>query len=160
MSAAGKIADEDALQSVAGVLYDSGRPVLVTPKVLPKTLGTNLFVTWNRSAQSARAVAAATQFIDAASKVSVAYVNTGAKVGRTLEEIASSLAWRGVQVDLCRITHDGEPVAELLLTHAKNAGADLMVMGAYSHSRLRDLVLGGVTRHILSDVTLPILMTH
>ena len=160
MPAVGTIAGDEAFHAVAGVLVGSGRPVLVIPKDVPEALGTNLFVSWNRSAQSARAVAAAAAFIEAASRVTVAYANTGAKAGRTLEELVASLAWRGVAADAQRINPQGESVAQLLVSHAESAGADLMVMGAYSHSRLRDFVLGGVTQQILRNVTLPILMMH
>ena len=160
MPAVGTVAGDEALQAVVGVLFGSGRPVLVIPKDVPEALGTNLFVSWNRSAQSARAVAAAAAFIEAASRVTVAYVNTGAKAGPTLEEVVASLAWRGVAANAQRINPQGESVAQLLVSHAESAGADLMVMGAYSHSRLRDFVLGGVTQQILRNVTLPILMMH
>lgn len=160
MPTTGSIADDDAIQAVEGLLFGSGRPVLVTPRTPPKYIGTHLFLTWNRSAQSARAIAAAAALIDNASKVTIGYVSTGAKDGPTPEELASSLAWRGIDAEVKRIPPGGPPVAELLISHAENAGADLMVMGAYSHSRLRELVLGGVTRHILRHVALPVLMVH
>ncbi len=160
MPAAGTIADEDAVQALEGVLFGSGRPVLVAPSMVAKTIGTELFVAWNRSAQSARAVSAATNFIDTASKITIGYVSTGAKAGPTPEELASSLAWSGIKADLCHIEPTGTPVGELLLTHAENLGTDLMIMGAYSHSRLRDIILGGVTRHILRNASLPVLMVH
>ena len=84
----------------------------------------------------------------AASKITIGFVGTGAEAGPTAEELANSLAWRGIKADLCHIEPAGTPVGELLLTHAENLGTDLMIMGAYSRSRLRDMILSGVTRHV------------
>lgn len=160
MPATGANNNEDPLQSLKGVLIDSGRPVLVAPENLPSTIGERIFIAWNRSAQSARAVAAAGVFIDTASWITIGHVGTGAKTGPAAEELAYSLSWRGIEADLCHIEPEGTPVGELLLKHVEKLGSDLLVMGAYSHSRMRELILGGVTQHVLRNASVPVLMVH
>lgn len=160
MAATRATTEEDGLQSLKGVLIDSGRPVLMTPEILPATLGDNIFLAWNRSTQSARAVAAASTFIDTASQVTIGYVGTGAKSGPAPEELARSLIWRGVEVELHHIEPEGTSVGALLLQHVEELGSDLLVMGAYSHSRVRELILGGVTQHVLRNASVPVLMVH
>jgi nucleotide-binding universal stress UspA family protein len=160
LSSVGTVPGGTAVNALESALFQTGRPVLVAPHTVPQTIGDNIFIAWNRSAQSARAVAAAMPLIERATKVTIGYVDTGVKKGPSPEELAASLAWHGVQADV-RLFHDeGGSIAELLVSYAENAGADLMVMGAYSHARFQELVLGGVTNHTLRHVTLPALMAH
>lgn len=160
LSSVGTVSGGTAVDALEGALFQTGRPVLVAPHTVPRTIGDNIFIAWNRSAQSARAVAAAMPLIQRAAKVTIGCVETGAKAGPPPEALQASLAWHGVAADV-RLFHDeGGSIAELLVSYAENAGADLMVMGAYSHARFQELVLGGVTNHTLRHVTLPVLMAH
>lgn len=143
---------------VESALFGAGRPILVVPETLPDDLGKRVFIAWNRSTQSARAVAGGMALIEAAEQVTVAYVDTGAKAGPGPEDLIDSLAWHGITAELRRIAAEGAPVHELLLSHA--ADSDLMIMGAYSHSRLREMVIGGVTRNVLSHPIVATLMVH
>ena len=141
-------------------VFETGRPVLVPPSQAPTTLGERIFIGWNRSAQSARAVASAMPFLERASHVVIAYVDTGAKAGPGPEELRASLAWHDVDAEVKRIPPGGASVAELIGVVSADFGADLLVMGAYSHSRLREMILGGVTNSILDHTPLPVLMMH
>ena len=143
-----------------GAVFETGRPVLVSPAEPPAALGDRVFVAWNRSAQSARAVVGAMPFLEQVTEITIGYVDTGAKAGPTPEELQASLAWHGIAAEVKRIPRGGGSVAELINAAARDAGADLLVMGAYSHSRLREMVLGGVTHHILGHITLPTMMMH
>ena len=123
-------------------------------------LGERIFIAWNRSAQSARAVAGAMPFLERATQVVIAYVDTGAKEGPGPEELQAGLAWHDIDATVKRIAPGGASVAQLIGLAAADVGADLLVMGAYSHNRLREMVLGGVTNSILDHTTLPVLMMH
>jgi len=160
LSPIGAVSGGTAVGALEGALFQTGRPILVAPHMMPETIGRNIFIAWNRSAQAARAVAAAMPLIEKASKVTIGSVDTGSKLGPSAEELSASLAWHGVHADVRLFSDEGGPLAELLVSYAENAGADLMVMGAYSHARFQELVLGGVTNHTLRHVTLPVLMAH
>ncbi len=145
---------------VESALFGAGRPVLVVPDTVPESLGDRVFIAWNRSTQSARAVAGAMPLIAAAHDVTIGYVDTGAKTGPGPDALVESLAWHGIEADIQRIAAEGGPVHELLLSRAADGKSDLMIMGAYSHSRLREMVMGGVTRNVLNHPSLATLMVH
>lgn len=153
-------ASNGVLEAVETALFDAGRPVLVMPRETPKTIGRNILIGWNRTANAARAVMAAMPLIEAAKQVTICHVNTGAKPGPSPEDLAASLAWHGVDAKVRYIAAGGAAVPDLLMTEAANIGGDLVIMGAYSHSRMREFVLGGVTRHALRHVVTPLLMMH
>ena len=156
----GNTAGSKALNAVEHALFDAGRPVLVVPREVPKSLGKNILIGWNRTANAARAVMAAMPLIENAETVTICHVNTGAKPGPSPEDLADGLAWHGVTAKVRHIPGGGAAVSDLLMTEAANIGGDLVVMGAYSHSRMREFVLGGVTRHALRHVVTPLLMMH
>lgn len=141
-------------------LFRTGRPVLIAPPSTPTTMGEAVVIGWNRSASSARAISAALPFLTIARSVTIVSVKTGAKVGPSLEEIAKYLSWHDVQAEVVELEPDHRLVGEVLLEEAERVNADLVVMGAYSHSRLRELILGGVTRYVLQNADIPVLMAH
>ena len=110
-------------------VFEAGRPVLVSPGRAPATLGERIFIAWNRSAQSPRAVAGAMPFLQRAERVSIAYVDTGAKEGPGSEELRASLAWHGIDAEVKRIPPGGASVAQLIGAAAGDDGAELLVMG-------------------------------
>jgi nucleotide-binding universal stress UspA family protein len=147
------------------VTLASGRPSLVIPYIgPPPTLGQRVTVAWNASREAARAVNDALPILKRAQAVDVVTVNPNdAPFGHGEEpgaDIALHLARHSIKVEVRRIeTHDLD-VANTILSHIADRGSDLLVMGAYGHSRLRELVLGGVTRTILREMTVPVLMAH
>jgi nucleotide-binding universal stress UspA family protein len=143
---------------IEAALFQTGRPVMVAPAIPPQVTGSVVLAAWNRSAQSARALTAAAPFLEVAEKVVVFSVTTGAKQGPSAGEMGKYLDWHQIKNEVVEIPPDHRPVGEALLDEAKERGVDLIVMGAYSHSRLRELLLGGVTRHLLEHAALPILM--
>jgi nucleotide-binding universal stress UspA family protein len=121
-------------------------------------------VAWDASREAARAVSDALPILEKASSVTVVTVNPrerdyghGDVPGA---DIAVYLARHGVKVDVQRIDARDIDVGNMLLSHVANDSADLLVMGAYGHSRLREVVLGGATRTILGEMTVPVLMSH
>lgn len=146
-------------------VMDSGRPVLVVPFIgasLPAD-GTAL-VAWNGSRESARAVHDALDLLALAKRVEVVVVEPGstelADAAMPGADICEHLARHGLKAEARVIPGSDVDAGNLLLSHAADVGANLLVMGAYGHSRLREMVLGGMTRHMLLHATVPVLMSH
>lgn len=153
----GDAASADALHAV---LFDSGRPVLLAPGTPPAEIGRRICVAWNGTAESASAVTAALPWLQQADAVCILGSEGYQRRGPAAEELAPYLALHGIRADLGTIQPVGGVVGAGILAAAEEFGADLVTMGAYSHSRLRQLILGGVTRHVLEHARLPILMNR
>lgn len=144
------------------VVIAAGRPVLVVPYTgITSTLGDRILVAWDHSRESARAVADALPFLKRASSVSVVSVDPDHDEGDVPgADLARYLSEHKIKAMVNRFTDKDLAVDDVLLNQAADGGADMLVMGAYGHSRLREMVLGGVTRHILDHMTVPVLMSH
>ncbi len=151
------VSTSDALHAV---LFDSGRPVMVTPKETPSRIGTRVCVAWNGTAESAAAVAAAMPWLERAEAVRVLYADEYQRRGPEAAGLLDYLAWHGIKADSVPFKPLGGSVGGGLLAASAEFGADLQVMGAYSHSRLRQLILGGVTRHVLEHANITLLMNR
>ncbi|HKW84321.1 MAG TPA: universal stress protein [Burkholderiaceae bacterium] len=150
---------------VESVLLHSARPTLVLPYAAgPRRIGSRVMVAWNDTHEAARAVSDALPLLQRASHTEV--VTWGERSGahekplRTqLEALQKWLKWHGVTAAV-RIERSGASIADSMLSHAADLDADLIVMGAYGHSRWTELVLGGATRGLLASMTVPVLMSH
>ncbi|MBR0650033.1 universal stress protein [Roseomonas terrae] len=147
------------------ILFGAGRPVLVVPYAGKHTaVGRRVLIGWNASREAARAVNDALPLIASAESATVLAANPRGGLAGLGEEpgadIALHLARHGATVTVEHHVAPSVPDADLLLNHATDMTADLIVMGAYGHSRLREFVLGGVTRTILKQMTVPVLMSH
>lgn len=153
-------ADEDVSSSDAlhAVLFDSGRPVLIAPREAPATIGTRVCCAWNGSAESAAAIAASLPWLHRANSVQLLYADEYQRRGPTVDGIRSYLRWHEIEAEPKLFKPLTKDVGAGLLGAARDFRADLLCMGAYSHSRLRQLILGGVTRHILENSDMPVLM--
>jgi len=142
-------------------LFDSGRPVLIAPPSPQPQMGTNVLIAWNCSTEQARATAFAMPLLKRASRVTVLTVEGGAAVpGPTGQQLCRYLQLNGVSAKPLTVGLDGRLTGEVILAHAKALGCDLLIKGAYTQSRLRQMIFGGTTRHILSNTELPVLMAH
>jgi nucleotide-binding universal stress UspA family protein len=144
-------------------LFESGRPVLVVPYIQKTGLALGkVLVCWDGSRSAARAAGDAMPFLARADGVEVLIV-TGER-GKSDEipgaDIGHHLARHGLKVDVKRIVAADSDVANTILSYVADSSADLIVMGGYGHSRLREFILGGVTRGILEAMTVPTLMSH
>jgi len=157
----GKAPLEDLV--IEAALFDAGRPVLVVPYIqkTPLTLE-RVLVCWDGGRSAARAVGDAMPFLRRAKAVEVVTVQGDAGKGDEIAgaDIGAHLARHGFEVEVKRIVAAGGSVMDTILSHAADAGADFLVMGGYGHSRLREFILGGVTRGILGTMTVPVLMSH
>ena len=151
------VSSSDALHAV---LFDSGRPVLLAPQVAPKTVGTRVCLGWNGTAESASAVAAALPWLRRAEAVRILSAEGYQRRGPGAPELAAYLALHGIATDNVTFQPSGGVVGAGMLAAAREFGCDLLAMGAYSHSRLRQLILGGVTRHVLERAALPVMMSR
>ncbi len=151
------VSSSDALHAV---LFDSGRPVLIAPQTALPTIGARVCIAWNGTAESAAAVQAAIPWMQRASAVRILSADEYQRRGPGAPELASYLALHDIQVEIAQFRPLDREVGRGLLTAAREFDADLLAMGAYSHSRLRQLILGGVTRHVLEHAALPVLMNR
>jgi nucleotide-binding universal stress UspA family protein len=145
--------------SLDAALFESGRPVLLAPPKMPAQFGSAVSVAWDGSREAVRAVAAALPILAKAERVVLLSAQEPRKDARP-SELARYLRAHGIDARTWAFTPGDVPIGAALLDEAQKAGTDLLVMGAYSHSRLRELVLGGATRHILQAATIPVLMAH
>lgn len=154
-----------AEELVTTVLLGSGRPVLVVPYIGARpTLGDNVLVAWDGGREASRAIADALPLLERARRVTVIAVSReGAAHAEGSPAEARLGAWlrrHGVNVDIARHAVGDIAAGEWLLSRAADLGSDLIVMGGYGHTRMRELILGGVTRTMLQAMTVPVLMSH
>jgi nucleotide-binding universal stress UspA family protein len=147
------------------LLLASGAPILIVPSGWKsEPIGKNILVGWNASREARRAVADALPFLIAARSVTLLVVDSEKRAARHGEEpgadIALYLARHGAHVDVEQISSRGAPVADIILSHVASRGADMIVIGAYSHARSVEMVFGGVTRTLLTKATVPVLMSR
>ena len=144
-------------------LFESGRPVIMVPYIQKAPLKLDrVMACWDGSRPAARAIADAMPLLERAGLVEVVIVanERGKKDEIPGADMGQHLARHGLKVDIKRISEGSINVADALLSHAADFSADLIVMGGYGHSRLREFVLGGVTHNILRSMTAPVLMSH
>jgi nucleotide-binding universal stress UspA family protein len=144
-------------------LFGSGRPVLVVPYIQKAAMKLDrVMACWDGSRAAARSIADAAPFLSRAKAIDVVTVSKEEGQRNVLPgfDIAHHLARHKLKVNLKRIVASDIDVASVLLSHAADTGADMIVMGGYGHTRLREFVLGGATRGILGSMTVPVLMSH
>ncbi|CAO3427277.1 COG0589: Universal stress protein UspA and related nucleotide-binding proteins [Azospirillum doebereinerae] len=152
--------DTQGYATMETALLGTGRPLLLVPRVLPAGIGRTVAVAWNGKIEAARAVAAALPFLRGADRVHALTAETSATDAVAGSRISQYLAWQGVNAELTILKPGSEPVGETVTKKAAELGADLLVMGGYGHSRMREMILGGVTRYVLNHAGLPVLMVH
>jgi nucleotide-binding universal stress UspA family protein len=151
---------EDLL--IEAALFDSGRPVLLVPFTQTTRMKLDrIIVCWNGSKNAARAIGDAMPFLKRAGKITILSIEPR-ELSQALRgtQIAEHLARHGLDVEFKPVVAPDIRAAEIILNEAADSGADLIVMGAYGHTRLREFVLGGVTHSMLQTMTAPVLMSH
>lgn len=148
-------------RAIESGLFESGRPVLLSPPSPPRQIATNVLVAWNSSMEQARATALAMPILQQADRVTVLTV-----VGETgVAEPSAALLIRylrsnGIAAEARTVELDGRSTGEAILATAKSLSCDLLIKGAYTQHRLRQMIFGGATRHILANATLPVFLAH
>jgi nucleotide-binding universal stress UspA family protein len=150
-----------SMVTLESALFESGRPVLIAPPTSPQSLGTNVLVPWNNSTEQARTMADAMPLLRLAKRITILTVEGATVAGPSGEQMARSLKMNGIAAETITMKPTGKRSAgETILAKAEELGCDLIVKGAYTQSRLRQMIFGGTTRHILANAKLPVLMAH
>lgn len=150
---------------IEGVLFHSGRPALIAPPGWSGTgLGKRVVVAWDASREATRALSEADDILEFAEAVTVVTVDAKPKMfghgDQPGANIAAHLSRRGLPAEVRNVDSMGRSASLAILEEAQTLNADLVVMGGYAHSRLRELVFGGATRELLRAATVPLLMAH
>ena len=138
-----------SMSALETALFESGRPVLIAPPGTPQSLGRNVVIAWNGSTETARTIAMTMPFLAQAEQVLVLSVEEGMVPGPSGAEVAQNLVRNRIQARSRHAQAGGRAVGAAILQEAAAAGADLLLKGAYTHSRLRQMIFGGATSHIL-----------
>ena len=150
---------------IEGALFSSGKPLLLVPEGSRPTLKPNrVMIAWDSRIEASRAVRESLEILTGAEEVRIVLVDPaegesgqGAEPGA---DVATYLARHGAKVTVDRLPSQGKTIAAMLRQHAVDTAAELLVMGAYGHSRLRERIFGGVTKSMLDSAPLPILMAR
>jgi nucleotide-binding universal stress UspA family protein len=149
-----------SMAALETALFESGRPLLIAPPTPPASMGEHILLAWNCSTETARAVALAMPLLERASRVVVLTVEGGTVAGPTGEQLAKRLVLNGVAAEALTVSPGPLAAGPAILEQATALGADLIIKGAYTQSRLRQMIFGGATSHLLSAATVPVFMAH
>lgn len=149
-----------SMAAVEAALFESGRPILIAPPSPPATIGDNIVIAWNRSTETARVTAFAMPLLHRAKKVTVLTVSGALVPGPEGTELARHLQLNGIDAQAVNFDAGNRNAGEMILQKATELGCDLLVKGAYTQSRLRQMIFGGATSHILAKTNLPVFMAH
>ncbi|HWL67269.1 MAG TPA: universal stress protein [Geminicoccus sp.] len=146
--------------ALEGALFEAGRLLMIAPPSATRIGFDRILISWNGSTETSRTIALAMPFLDRAKSVIVHTVEKGTVPGPSGESLARMLERRGLHVEVVNHAGDDRPVGKVTLDEAQRMGADLIVKGAYTQSRLRQMIFGGATSYILANVEVPVLMSH
>lgn len=153
--------DDGAAETLEAALMDTGKPLLIAPAAAPASLGRRIVIAWKDTPEAARAVSCALPFIGQADQVTIVTVIDDADAkDESGSRLLRALRWHNKAVEVRTLLRGGASAVDVLHREAESLGADLLVMGGYSHSRLREVVFGGFTRRTLGSATIPVLMAH
>ncbi|MBM3564721.1 MAG: universal stress protein [Alphaproteobacteria bacterium] len=153
--------DVGATMTLNAALFDTGRPVLVVPPgYAGGTIGGKIAISWNGSTEAARAISGAMSLIARAKEVTVMTAVGETPAAPEAPEMLTYLGWHGVGASTHNLPSTSKIEGEVLFKDIARIGADLVVMGAYTRNRFRQMILGGVTRYALESAQVPLLMAH
>ena len=142
-------------------LFESGRPMLLSPPTPPQRIGTNVLIAWNGSTEQARAMALSMPLLESADRVTMLTVTGGTEVpGPSAGEMIRYLQLNGVRSQRLTVELGEQTTGECVLDTARRLGCDLLIKGAFTQNRLRQMIFGGATQHIMARATLPVLLAH
>jgi len=148
-------------RTIESGLFESGRPILLAPPSPPGQIARNVLIAWNSSTEQARATALAMPLLHKADRVTVLTVVGGTRVpGPSADQLIQYLQRNGISAEPMRVDLDGKTTGEAILAAAESLGCDLLIKGAYTQSRLRQMIFGGATQHVLNNSPLPVLLAN
>jgi len=146
--------------AIEAALFETGRPVLIAPETPPKILFDTALIAWNGSLEATRAVAAAMPFLGRYKQLFLFCQAENHRPTADPADLLTYLAWHGLKAERLRVFQEYGSVGKDLLAAADRVGAGLLVMGAYTHGRVRQMLFGGVTHHVLKHAAMPVLFAH
>lgn len=149
-----------SMVALEAALFESGRPLLIVPPEPMEQIGRKIAIAWNGSTETARTIAFAMPMLRNAEDVLVVSVEQGMVPGPSGQDLAQNLTRSGLATRARHVEAEGRSVGEAMLAESKAFGADLLVKGAYTHSRLRQMIFGGATSHILAHADIPVFMAN
>ena len=148
-------------RAIESGLFESGRPILLAPPSPPRQIATNVLIAWNCSTEQARTTALAMPLLQKADHVTVLTVTGGTAVpGPSAEQLIRYLQRNGIKAESLKVELDGRSTGAAILATAQSLSCDLLIKGAYTQSRLRQMIFGGATRHVLENAAIPVLMAN
>lgn len=148
------------MTALEAALFDSGRPVLMAPPAPPRSLGQTVLIHWNASTETARAILFAMPILRMAKRVGLVAVEGHIVPGPSIKDALGHLQANGIAATEKTVVPARNRPGEAVLAEAAAMGADLLIKGAYTQSRLRQMIFGGATSHILAAAELPVLFAH
>jgi nucleotide-binding universal stress UspA family protein len=146
---------------IESALFESGRPLLLSPPDAPKQIANNIMIHWNGSTEQARANAFAAPLLRLAKRVSVLTVIGGQEVpGPSVDQILRQLQYNDIAAEPVSVKLEGRNTGEAVLDAARARDCDLLIKGAFTRNRLRQMIFGGATSYIMEHADLPVLMAH
>ncbi|HEY9549481.1 MAG TPA: universal stress protein [Kiloniellaceae bacterium] len=152
--------DRPRMATLEAALFESGRPVLLAPPTPLGTLGENILIAWNGTPEAARTVAFALPLLRPARQVTVVTLEGGQVPEPDGERLARYLRLNGIVCQVRRVDPGSDSRGAAFLAEAARLGSDLMIKGAYTQSRLSQMIFGGATRHIVTEAAIPVLLAH
>lgn len=153
--------NEPRMTTLEAALFESGRPILMAPPVMPRSIGKNILVHWNASTETARVINDAMPILRHAEQVTLLSVDGNMVSGPKPSDMLEYLARHGIKGREAQAKPASKGGAgEAILVEARKIGADLIVKGAYTQSRLRQMIFGGATQHILQTSEIPVILSH
>jgi nucleotide-binding universal stress UspA family protein len=149
-----------SMVALEAALFESGRPLLIVPPEPRQEIGRRIAIAWNGSTETARTVAFAMPLLKRADEVLVVTVEQGMVPGPSGQDLAQNLTRSGIATRVRHVEVDRRSVGEAMLAESRTFGANLMVKGAYTQSRIRQMIFGGATSHILAHADLPVIMAN
>lgn len=162
LSVVGRPADRSGgprMATLEAALFESGHPILIAPPQAPAALGTNVVIAWNGSTETARSVAFSRPLLRKAARVTI-LVGEDERQGPSGRQMQRHLAMNGIASEMRVMNAANIRSGEAILAEARELGSDLLVKGAYTQSRLRQMIFGGATSSIIARTDLPVLMAH
>jgi nucleotide-binding universal stress UspA family protein len=161
MSRSGRNTSDLGRRAINAGLFESGRPILLAPPSPPAQIGTNILIAWNRSTEQARATALAMPLLQKADRVTVLTVIGGTEVsGPSAEQLVRNLRRNRIVAELQSVELGGKSTGQAILATAQSLGCDLLIKGAYTQSRLRQMIFGGATQHVLENAMIPVMLAN
>jgi len=149
-----------SLSSIQTILFDGGRPVMLIPMNKQIDIGKEVVISWNCTTESSRAVFASLPILKKANNVTILTVEKVISDGPTGEQVGELLSSHGIQSKAVTLSGDEKKIGEIILEYSQSVNADLIVKGAYTQSRLREIIFGGATRHLMLHSEIPIYLVN